>query len=405
MDITGEEVYGPAGTSDAAGGGLFDPLSAEFIDNPYRVYGIMRSVDPVHWHPELSAWVLTTYRDCLRVVEDSATFAADYRRAGVPMEPQTITVQTLDPPDQLPVRRLLAEAFRAQRVPAIRQELVPYVRQRLAELAHRDEVDLVTELAVPLATFSVSAVFGGDLSRSEEFRTASTAVVRSMIAGVAPERERPGLEARALLTDLIRAEYESGPTEGILGFLRSRDAHREVGADLLMNSLRAVLLAGLNTGQRFLGNAVHTLLRHPGKMREFAGLPGRERTVALHELLRYDTPFQAQERIATTDTRIGGRQVRHGDRVVVLFGAAHRDPAIFADPDDLVLSRTPNPHFGFGRGAHACLGAALAFAQADVLLSELAALRVVRLTAPPVREPNPTLRGLATLPVCLRADD
>ncbi|MEV7229820.1 cytochrome P450 [Polymorphospora sp. NPDC051019] len=405
MNIIGEEVQDAAGAPDVAGGELFDPLSPEFIDNPYRTYREMRSVDPVHWHAGLSAWILTTYRDCRRVVEDSTTFAADYRRAGVPMEPQTITVQTLDPPDQLPVRRLLAEAFRAQRTPAIRRELVPFVRGKLAELARREEFDLVAELAVPLATFAMSGVFGGDLARGDEFRTASTAVVRSMIAGVAPERERPGLEARALLADLIRTEYERGPTTGILGFLYRGNAHHAVGTDLLTNSLRAVLLAGLNTGQRFLGNSVHGLLQQPGRVREFAGMPARERTTALHELLRHDTPFQAQERIVTTDARIGGRQVRRGDRVVVLFGAAHRDPAVFAEPDELVLSRTPNPHFGFGRGVHACLGAALAFAEADVLLSELATHPAVRLAAPPVREPNPTLRGLATLPVRLGTDD
>ncbi|MGW0432649.1 cytochrome P450 [Micromonospora sp. NPDC003197] len=379
---------------------LFDPLSPQFIEDPYPTYHRMRTDDPVHWHEQLTSWVVSRYGDCLRVIEDSASFAADYRRVGIPAEPQTITVQTLDPPDQLPVRRLLADAFRAQGIPALRGDLHQFADRAVKELLHHGRGDLVTDLAIPLTAYGIARILGGDLSQREDFQDASQAVVRSMMAGVAPETEQPGLTARARLSELIRQAYEHQPDSGILGYLRSRDATATVGTDLLMNSLRAVLLAGLNTGQRFVGNATYALLRTPEALATFGRLTERSQTTALHELLRFDTPFQAQERVATTDTRLGTRRIRRGDRVVALFGSAHRDPTVFPNPDELVLTRHPNPHFGFGRGSHACLGAALAFAEARAVFIALAAAGpTVRIAGNVVREPNPTLRGLASLPV------
>ncbi|GAB2950820.1 cytochrome P450 [Micromonospora polyrhachis] len=394
--VTNGRDSSPAATPEE----LFDPLSPQFIEDPYPTYHRLRTDDPVHWHEQLASWVLSRYDDCLRVIEDSAGFAADYRRAGIPAEPQTITVQTLDPPDQLPVRQLLTEAFRAQGIPALREDLRQFADRAIKDLLHHGAGDLVTDLTVPVTSYGIARILGGDLSQQEDFQDASRAVVRSMMAGVAPETEQPGLAARARLSELIRQAYEHQPDSGILGYLRSRDAAATVGTDLLMNSLRAVLLAGLNTGQRFLGNAAYALLRTPGAMAGFGRLAERGQATALHELLRFDTPFQAQERVATIDTRLGTRRIPRGARVVVLFGAAHRDPAIFPNPDELVLTRHPNPHFGFGRGTHACLGAALAFAEARAVFTALAAAApAIRIAGHVVREPNPTLRGLSSLPV------
>ena len=179
---------------------LFDPLSPQFIEDPYPTYHRMRTDDPVHWHEQLASWVLTRYDDCLRVIEDSAGFAADYRRVGIPAEPQTITVQTLDPPDQLPVRRLLTDAFRAQGIPALREDLHHFADRAVKDLLNHGGGDLVTDLAVPVTAYGIARILGGDLSRREDFQDASQAVVRSMMAGVAPETEHPGLVARARLS-------------------------------------------------------------------------------------------------------------------------------------------------------------------------------------------------------------
>lgn len=153
----------------------------------------------------------------------------------------------------------------------------------------------------------------------------------------------------------------------------------------------------------FFGNALYTLVRFPGALGKFGDFPPEARQVALNELLRFDTPFQAQERAVTVAMTLRGRRIAVGDRVVVLFGAAHRDPEKFSDPDRLDLSRSPNPHFGFGRGTHSCLGARWALIQARVLLTEFAThYPHSTLAGQAIREANPTLRGLVTLPVTLR---
>jgi cytochrome P450 len=143
-----------------------------------------------------------------------------------------------------------------------------------------------------------------------------------------------------------------------------------------------------------------TLLSQPGALNRMAADdPG----LAVEELVRYESPVRAVTRVCVVDTAIGGRPVRAGDAVTVLLGAANRDPARFADPDVLRLDRAPNPHLGFGRGAHSCLGASLTGLQARVVFSTLARhYPDAHLTAAPVFRRNLTLRGLEAVHVALQ---
>src|SRR5439155_10769574 len=124
---------------------------------------------------------------------------------------------------------------------------------------------------------------------------------------------------------------------------------------------------------------------------------------AVEELLRFYPPVQLTGRIPLEDVVIGGVQVRRGQQVVALVGAANRDPAQFAQPDRLDLSREPNRHIAFGGGIHHCLGAALARAEGQVAIGTLVrrARTIELLTDEPVWKGTITLRGLATLPVAV----
>ncbi|MWK35631.1 cytochrome P450 [Actinomadura sp. J1-007] len=118
--------------------------------------------------------------------------------------------------------------------------------------------------------------------------------------------------------------------------------------------------------------------------------------------MRFDPPVQAQEKLIVQDICLGGQRLGRGQTVTVLLGSACHDPAQFIDPGRLRLDRRPNRHLALGDGPHRCLGASLDMAQAKGSLP-LLARHAPRLhpTGPPVREPNPVLRGITAAPLRL----
>ncbi|WP_171170911.1 cytochrome P450 [Streptomyces sp. I05A-00742] len=398
-----------SGGSRTSDGVLFDPLSPSFLLDPYQVYTKLRQEDPVHRHEELGLWVISRYENCRYVLQEDGLFAADPRRPRGDGLPGPEEAGTLAAEDRAPVRELLTHAFRTQDLGQLAADVREFTRERLAWLHSegREEADFVSALAVPVASYAAGALFGGGLARWDGYLDACADAVRGMTAGATPEETDAGLRARALLGQMLRTEYRyahggSDRRGGLLRYLRLHEAEHSVGAEALTGSLGALLFAALNSGRRLLGNTLNALVRTPGALRGFAGLSGAGTAVALDELMRYDSPFQAQDRTVTAATTLGGRRLAAGDRVRVLLGSAHRDPEAFPHPDRLDLSRSPNPHFAFGVGPHSCLGVPLALLEARVLLTEFATAHP---DSTPVgdgtREPHPTLRGFTALPVTL----
>jgi cytochrome P450 len=144
---------------------------------------------------------------------------------------------------------------------------------------------------------------------------------------------------------------------------------------------------------------VLALLRAPDQMAELRRRPDVVAT-AVDELLRFDSPVQMTQRVATEDLDIAGRRVRRGDEVVLVLGAANRDPSVFAEPSRLDVTRDARRHVAFGGGIHHCLGAALARLEGEVALTGLLTrFPRIELAGSPVRRPTFTLRGLQSLPV------
>jgi cytochrome P450 len=162
-----------------------------------------------------------------------------------------------------------------------------------------------------------------------------------------------------------------------------------------------LLVAGNETTTNLIGNLVLTLLDDPGLWDQLRSrpelVPG-----AVEESVRRDSPIQGLFRTALEDYEVGGARVPAGGRVLLLFGAANRDPRRYHDPDRFDPERGASDHVGFGSGIHLCLGAHLARLEGRAVLTRLLE-RVQRLepAGDPVRGTNPALRGMAKLPVRL----
>lgn len=392
----------------AVGDPLYDPLSPEAIADPYPFYWRLREQNPVYWHRMLDSWVVTGYDECRRVLGDPERFASDFRRVGVDIPAAQLSLQALDPPEHGKIRHLLVSALHEQPAAAMARQVDMIADERVSMLPVRgDTADLVSEFARPVALRTICDFLGVARPAGSSFEAMSNAIVRSMDAGIEPDRAEPGNRARAELSQII-ADWLRAATDDDVnvafngGFIgAAKRAHRcepDVSDALLANSMRAVLHAGYESVSRLIGNVLARLVARPDVLTDAAfhhDLPP-----LVDELIRLDGPVQADARVCVSETTLGQERIARGEVVVLFIAAANRDPRTFVDPDEVRTTRRGAPHLAFGRGAHACLGARLGTLQLTAVLKALRGAGVSFAAAgPTVYDSTATLRGPRSIPV------
>lgn len=380
----------------------YDPLDAEILRDPYPVLAELRSSEPVFWHEGMGSWALTRYADSMRVLRDHATFARDPRRTGATVPEPSLSVQTLDPPQQSRVRSQFMTALRAQDLTGLEDRARLLVCERLDQLAGAGAFDVMAGIAVPLSVAVVADLLGVEPPPYGEFAAVSDAIMRSMDGGLNPALVEPGRVARQQLSDLVDSWFTASSRPGLLTQVRQAvPPDADASARLYVkNTARVMFQGGYSTMAAAVGNAVHTLLGHPGALEQ---MQDRELlATGVDELVRLDGPVQGTTRMAVRSCRIGGAVIEAGQKVVPLFAAANRDPAAFSRVDELVLDRSPNRHLGYGWGSHSCIGTTVAQAGLRALVAALND-HPARLTAAGdgVRRRTATMRVFDTLPALL----
>ncbi|MEV2271496.1 cytochrome P450 [Nonomuraea africana] len=378
---------------------LFNPLDPKVIRDPYPTYRRLRETDPVYWHEQLGAWILTRHADCTHALKNPDLFTTDFRKVGVPTPGPLLSLQTLDPPDQTPLRHFAIDAMRAQDFGELERDAWQRAEALLHELRSRGTFDFVHDFATPFTLGTISRLVGMPPPEAdEEWRRRNDQLHRSMDAGLDPDSEEAGLAAREAFSDYVARWLAGEPTQGISAYVADNRSQLDYSDEVLCNSLRAFWHAGFEVPARFLGNAVTTLLRHP----ELLEATLEDVDTAVEELVRFSGPVHVVSRMCTKNTELGGREISRGDLVVTVLAAANRDPERFDRPEELDLTRHPNPHLGFGRGTHSCLGNAVARIEGRVVLTTLfRAYPDVRLAGELQWWENATLRGLSQMPVSL----
>jgi pimeloyl-[acyl-carrier protein] synthase len=425
----------------------FNPFLPEVHEDPYPLYHRLRAEDPVHRSP-LGFWVLTRHADVLAVLRDPRMSRDPRRSERVELLRASAEVDELlaseeaapsmlfvDPPDHTRLRTLVNKAFTPAAVERLRPRVEEIVGGLLDRVAGAGAMDVVEELAYPLPVTVICELFGVPEADRDRFRAWSRGLVHLLDPLVAADALERALQARLALRDYLRgviAERRAHPTGDLLSALIAAedqghqpktfaqhqnhgipDGDQAEGHGTARTSLTEaelvsmcvlLLVAGHETTVNLIANGTLALLRDPGARARLQADAALARG-AVEELLRYDSPVQFTSRHALADLDVGGHQVRAGETVVAVLGAANRDPARFPDPDRLDLARAPNRHVAFGGGIHFCLGAPLARMEAAIAIPALLA-RLPGLALgpqPPVRRDTVTLRGLASLPVTFQA--
>lgn len=374
---------------------IYQPLAPEALQSPLAMYDVLRQTGSVLWHEQLSSWICTTYAECRTALANPQVFTTDPTKIGIEIPPERRNIQTLDPPEYLAPRRALAQEF--QRVEfstfgeVAAKEAATQVRAYL-------QGDIALVRAIGLFTLrTVSQVLGIPGLDEDAFLSLSELLVRGMDFGFRPESAQPSDDARAAISHMIdgiaRENRLTGLAESIF------DNFAQTNREFALNSLRVLLHAGYSSSCRLIENSIAVLAADLEIQHQLQGSDDGRWRLAVNEFARFDGPVQAEARIVASDIELGGQELLRGDLFVLVLGSANTDPEQFSDPRRVDIDRQPNPHLGFGRGLHSCLGARIATVQVQSFLQELLFWGTLSFDGQPVRRDNATLRGFAELPL------
>ncbi|MGH3374048.1 MAG: cytochrome P450 [Actinoallomurus sp.] len=386
---------------DVAGILGFDPFAPEFHADPYAHYRELRAGGPLQRTPA-GIWLSTSFEVCAQIFRDPRFGHGDAALGTTERPPRRIrSFLTLDPPEHTRLRRLVSRAFTARLIERLRPRVEAIVDELLAGVD--GEVDLISALAHPLPVIVISEMLGVPQEDEERFKAWSDLLARGLDPDflVPPEdlarRDRAREEFGEYFRDLA-GRRRAAPGEDLLSGLV---AIEELSEDDLLSTCVLLLVAGHETTVNLIANGTLALLQAPDQLAWFRANPGSAVAV-VEELLRYDPPVQLSARVAMEDTEVAGQPIRSGEAVMLLLGAANRDPETFTDPDRLDVSRfvtEPPRHLAFGQGIHFCLGAPLARIEGQAALTALMRRDVTLLPGPLRYKDNLILRGLAELPL------
>jgi pimeloyl-[acyl-carrier protein] synthase len=384
-------------------GRFFTP---EFFADPYPTYDELRG-EPVHWEEELEGWVLTGYGEVAAALADPRV-----SRGGGPREGDLLTrlltrmMLFTDPPGHTRLRALANRAFTPRRVEALRPRIAAIVDELLAPV-EEGEWELIEGLAYPLPVIVIAEILSLPAGDRALFKRWSDDV----IAVAAGRAASPELREQALRSATELAEYFAGlvdelrarPNDTLLsGLVEAEEGSTRLSEDELLANAILLLMNGHETTTFAIGNGMHSLLRHPSELVRLRDDPGLI-AGAVEEILRYDGSIQMRGASAREDFELGSREIRAGQVVWLAIGATGRDPRMFREPNRFDIGRSPNRHLQFGRGAHFCIGAALARAEIEFAVGGLLGrFRRIELAAAEIEwHQIDVFRGPKALPLAL----
>ncbi len=393
---------------------FFNPLDPEAHKDPYPQYRRLREHAPMLRGP-LGYWVLSRYADIAAVLRDPR-FGVGVDEASLMLAmtqdgPGIATMVELsrwmlfrDPPDHTRLRGLVSKAFTPRALEAVRPRVVEIVKGLVDNIAGRGEADLITDLALPLPVTVISELLGLPIEDHAQAREWAEAIAQALDPVVTEEHATRADRAVAGLAAYIggvvgQRRRDPGP-DLLSRLIEAEDGAGHLSEAELISTVSLLFGAGHETTRNLIGNGMLALLRNPGELLRLREDPSLIRS-AVEELLRYDSPVQLAGRGARADVVIGGERIAAGEPMMLLIGAANRDPAQFPDPDRLDIGRQDVKMLSFGGGIHFCLGAMLARTEAQVAIGTLLA-RVAHIelaTEDLAWRPHITLRGLSSLPV------
>jgi cholest-4-en-3-one 26-monooxygenase len=385
---------------------------------PHEYFRMLREQDPVHWQEECEIpvfmpgpgyFALTRYEDVAFVSKHPEIFSSAAGSSALnelrPREQRLAREQLIqmDPPDHAELRNLMNVKFKPRPVQETEAHMRKIVCEALDRLASRSQCDFVGDISAPISLRVLTNFLGlPDAYTARFYRwtnetmrfgepgsfnllRARFALLQIFVQSALLARERRKRPSADVFSSLVNGEFRGAPLTRMM---------TQVNFFLL-------IIAGNETTRNALSGGIQALCEHPEQFdrlrRDSSLLPQ-----AIEEILRWVSPVMQFRRTAMCDTQLSDRKIRKGDKVVMYYAAANRDPRVFDDPEVFDITRRPNPHLAFGVGTHFCMGSHIARLEMRVTLEEfLQRFPNPSLAGPPERLQSNFISSIKSLPVNL----
>ena len=344
----------------------YDPEAVAPADELFRTYARLRDDDPVHVNPDNGSVALSRFADVHAAFTDATRFSSVFLRR----TPHPILAQ-LDPPRHTAMRKVILRAFTPSRVAGLEHSVRVLAEELVDGLVARNDVDLARDYAAVLPSTVMGRLLGVPEALIPRCREISDLHMRRVTHADAlvPLRMSDDLFGPLL------EERRRSDSDDLLGALvRAQVDGERLTEDDLLGFCYTLLIGGNDTTTNWIGNGLGVLLRRPDLRDAIAaGLlaGGAPIEPFMEEVLRAESPTQVLFRRTTVDIDLHGVTIPAETRVLLVVGAANRDPREFDAPDDIQPTRATTRHVALGQGIHFCLGAALARLEARVAMEAL----------------------------------
>lgn len=390
---------------------------------PFEWFDHLRREQPVMWHEEAAPnrgfWAVTRYEDLVAVHMDWRTYSSEIGAVSLEeLEPDQLEVRKTmletDPPRHRELRNVCNKRFSARGVGQYEDYIRDVAKGVLDRALEREEFDFVPEISKELPIRFLCAIFTvpqddapmliewGDAMIGNQDPEYSAAVVDQVDTEefkYLPFRSPVAKQVfeYALRQRDLRLEE---PQEDTINALTIAQREGILSEREMQNYFSLLMIAGNETTRHTISHGMHALMENPDQLRRLQEDPSLI-PVAVEEILRWATPVMHFRRTATTDTELGGQQIKAGDKVVTWHISANRDESRFPDPYRFDISRQPNEHVTFGPGGpHFCLGAHLARLETKILFQELLPrLTSIEPAGPTERMRSNFVNGIKHMPV------
>ncbi|MDA2944140.1 MAG: cytochrome P450 [Actinomycetota bacterium] len=351
---------------------IFDP---GFIKDPYSVWSDLREQGCPFARTERRdvTFMPTTYEGVRAITTDTDTWSS-FSITVTPV-PQVYdangdrirSIIASDEPDHTRERRLMLPFFSPRAVEKYREHTQELCRRLIREFIEEGSADIAEQYARQIPPRIIAAILGIEPEMADEF---TTWVQGALELGLQDEEIRE--HYLAIIQNFFVEQIElrqTNPGDDLISFLLAAELDGEpVPMPVIRGNVQLMLIAGIDTTWSSIGSALLHLATHPEDRRRLVEEPELIPT-AIEEFLRAYSPV-TMARVAKHDTMLGDREVKAGERVILTFPAANRDPAMFENPEEVIIDREHNRHIAFGSGIHRCAGSNLARMEMQVAIEE-----------------------------------
>jgi cytochrome P450 len=351
----------------------FDPLSDDFFDDPYDTYRRLRDEAPVYYSERYKFWALSRYDDVVVAHRDWQTFTSSQ---GITLDQLSVksgamvieSIIFMDPPEHERLRRLVSRVFTPKAVADLEPMVRGLIAKHLDPLVGESAFDLTADFAGPFPVEVICEILGVPDADRQSIRHWTDDMLHREPGN--PEPTQKGMESALYLVGYVlelAREKRRHPTPDMLSGL----VDAGLSDDEIASFGVLIAAAGSETVTKLVGGGVVLFDRNPGEWQKVLADPAAALPGAVEEMLRYWAPSQYQGRRSTQASEWHGVTIPADEPVLLLTGAANRDPRAYDDPDRFDIGRVPKLSVGFGHGIHSCLGAALARLESRVAFEEI----------------------------------